>query len=1084
MAGLHLVTSNRMERLAVALADLLREPGSSPLAAETIVVQSRGMERWLAQQIARRNGVCANLAFPFPNAFLERLAEAAGIRRAGDPSPFDPEALAFRLFALFGELPAEEAFRALGRYLENDPSELRRWELAEQTADLFDQYLVFRPEMIAAWERTPPPRREPHRWQGLLWRRIVAATGGLHRQALHRLVAEAIRTRSLPPGRLPGRVFVFGISYLPFFHLEMLRALSELLDVYFFLLSPCREYWADLLPRRQILNIARKSPRGDAEGFLHLEEGHPLLASLGLPGRQFLEAIAGEAADPLEFFEEPGEETLLHRIQTDLLLLRPPAPLPRAMQDGTVRVHSCHSPMREMEVLRDQLLALWEEDPALGPADVVVMAPDIERYAPYAAAVFGAGDPPIPFHVADRTPLRDSPFLQSVFKLLDLKDSRFTVEELLRILEDPDIAGRFGLAGGELARLSAWLRGAEIRWGLDEDLHPALAYLGEPQNTWKAGIERLLLGYALPAAGGESFLGLRGADLLEGSEAALLGGFLDFLERAAALCRRLRQPRPLSAWGGELLRLLEEFFAAGESRLDERLSLERALAGLPGLEALSGCRVPVPLEVLRRLLERRLESEGAGRGFLREGVTFCSMLPMRSIPFPVVCLLGLDHDAFPRETRRLAFDRMALAPRPGDRSRRSDDRYLFLEAILSARRRLILSYVGQDIQDNRRLPPSVLVSELLDTLAQGYGLELEDPAQPILVHHPLHPFSERYFRGEPALFSYSQEDAAALRALREGPVPEGFAREPLPAEEAKDSPAEGPLALEELVSFFGNPSRYFLRRRLGVALDIPQAQCSDSEPFSIEGLDRYRLGARAFEERLAGRPARELFAVLRAEGKLPPGRAGEIEFRALWRLADRMARVLEEAGLAPPAAAERRILSAAGIELAALLPAKGAAGVVRARFARVRAADRLGLWVEHLAFCRGGTPPAPAGAQSLLLGTDTVVRLRPPSDPAALLDDLVAIFREGRRRPIPFFPECSMEFFRLLEEEGRAPRAALAGARRLWEGDEQRPGESADPWHRRCHGEGDPLGEEFQALSRRVWGPLRECLGEEKLTLP
>lgn len=1083
MAGLHLITSNRMERLAVALADLLRQPSGAPLEAETIVVQSRGMERWLALQIARRNGVCGNLEFPFPNAFLERLAEAAGIRRADEPSPFDPETLAFRLFALFGELPGEDAFRALRRYLENDPSDLRRWELAEQTADLFDQYLVFRPEMIAAWETTPPPRGEPHRWQGLLWRRIVAEAGNLHRQALHRLLVEAIRTRSVPLERLPGRIFVFGISYLPFFHLEMLRALSGLLDVYFFLLSPCREYWADLLPRRQILRMARKGPPREAEGLLHLEEGHPLLASLGLPGRQFLEAIVGEAADPQEIFEEPGEETLLHRIQTDLLLLRPPAPLPPSMRDGSIRVHACHSPMREMEVLRDQLLAVWEEDPALGPADVVVMAPDIERYASYAAAVFGAGDPPIPFHVADRTPWTESPFLQSVFKLLDLKDSRFTVEELLRLLEDSDIAARFGLTRGELERLSAWLRGAEIRWGVDERLHPVLAHLGEAQNTWKAGIDRLLLGYALPAAGGERFMGLRGADFLEGSEAASVGGLLDFLEQAAELSRRLRQPRSLSAWGAELLRVLDDFFIADESRLNERLSLERLLAGLPELERRSGCRAPVSLEVLRRLLERRLEREGGGRGFLRGGVTFCSMLPMRSIPFPVICLLGLDHDAFPRESRRLAFDRMALAPRPGDRCRRSDDRYLFLEAILSARRRLILSYVGQDIQDNHRLPPSVLVSELLDTLAQGYGLELEDPAQPILVHHPLHPFSERYFRGEPPLFSYSQEDAAASRALRGGPVPAVFAGEPLPEEQAGTFPPEGPLALEEVVFFFRNPSRFFLRNRLGVALDLPQVEFPGSEPFSLEGLDRYLLGARALEERLAGRPADELFAVLRAEGRLPPGRAGEIEFRELWRVAGRMARVLEASGAATGVPVERSILSAAGIELAALLPGQGASGVVRTRFARVRAADRLGLWVEHLAFCRRGPSPPPAGFRSLLVGLDQVVRLRPPPDAAAVLDDLVALFREGRRRPIPFFPESSLAFFRRLEE-GHPPRAALAFARRIWEGDEDREGESADPWHRRCHGDGDPLGEEFQALSLRVWEPLRRCLEEEMLKAP
>ncbi len=1078
MAGLHLLTGNRMERLAEELADLLRTPWGSPLVPETVVVQSRGMERWLSQKIARRNGICANLTFPFPNRFLERLCEAAGVMGPAERSAFEPEALAFRLFSLFGDLSRGADDLPLRRYLESDPGDLRRWELAEQCADLFDQYLVFRPEMIVSWEETSPPPGEPHRWQALLWRRIVAQTGGRHREALRRKLFEAVRRRSIPLERLPARVFVFGISYLPPFHLEILSTIANLIDVYFFLLNPCREYWADLLSRREILRLeGKRRLLGDGDE-LHLEEGHPLLASLGLPGRQFLERIVETAADPREFYEDPGEDTLLHRIQSDLLYLRPPAPFTLPPGDSSIRVHSCHSPMREMEVLRDQLLDLWEKEPGLGPPDVVVMAPDISRYAPFASAVFEAGDPPIPINVADRPSSHGRPFLQSFFRLLDLKDSRFTIEDLLRILEDEEIAARFGLSGGEIARLASWLRGAGIRWGLDETTHPVLAHLERAPNTWKAGVERLLLGYALPAAGNECFAGRRGADLLEGKDAGRLGGFLDFLELCASWCLRLREPRGLSAWGKEIFELLEDFYGGGGAPSEERRRIERAIAEFAALEDQSGCHGRIPLEIPRRVLERRLAGEGPGKGFLQHGVTFCSMLPMRSIPFAVVCLVGLDHDAFPRETRRWAVGRMALSPRPGDRSRRSDDRYLFLEAILSARRRLIISYVGQDIQDNRILPPSVLVSELLDTLSRGYGIELEDPMAPVLVRHPLHSFSERYFTGTPALFSYSREDCAALQSSLEGPEGDGFTREPLPPESLENSGAAAPVPLEDLVAFLRNPARFYLRR-LGVRMDRPQAAIEESEPFALEGLERYRLGNRILEERLAGSTALDLLEALRSEGKLPPGRAGEVEFRELWRTADLMARSLHARGLRPTAHRERKIFAAGNLRVSADLPDRGTEGVVRLRFARVSPAELLAVWIEHLAFCRCADPPAEEN-KSFLLGTDRLAFFERPSDPGVLLDRLVAVFLEGRRRPIPFFPATSYEFSR-RRREGIPQRAALASARRIWEGDDHREGEFRDPAVKRCHAGGDPLGEEFQELSLRVWDPILSCLHEETL---
>jgi exodeoxyribonuclease V gamma subunit len=1079
MTGFHLVTSNRMELLVERLAALVREPLAPPLAPDIVVVQSRGMERWVSMELARLNGISANVQFPFPNAFLDAVFEivSPGLPR---PSPFAPDVLTFRVMSIIQDHFGQDDFNNLRHFLADDPRGVKLYQLCRKVADLFDQYLVFRPEMIERWERGPADDPEHHRWQSLIWRELVRLTPGLHRAGQRRLFADAIRRGSPCLSALPRRVSLFGVSYLPRFHLEVFGELSRVVDVHVFCMNPCREYWADIISEREVQRVRRRLGDGEAlEERLHYERGNRLLASLGSLGRHFLGMLAEIHALQTEDFVEPVGATLLGRIQSDILNLRDPQRDPGLSTDASLRIHACHSAMREVEVLQDQLLAMFAEDTQLQPGEIIVMTPDIEAYAPFISAVFGAQGSSrrrIPFCIADRGAHRENSSLQTFLSLLDLRDSRFGAGEVLRLLEAPGISKRFGLEGAHLPRLEQWVQEARICWGEDETAHRALGLPGHGHNTWRAGIERLLLGYALPSQGTEIFQGIRGANAIEGSDARVLGSFLDFLEQVFGLSRRLRERRRPGAWRDELNAALSAFFPEDEAEQPDLQRVRRMLDELAGLEETAGHTANVPVEVVRLFLSERLEGEGAGRGFMAGGVTFCSMLPMRTIPFKVVCLIGMNHDAYPRESRQLTFDLMAQEPRPGDRSRRDDDKYLFLEALLSARRRLYISYVGQSIQDNSPVPPSVVVSELIDAIQTGYGLPLDHPDGPLVTCHRLQPFSAAYFQPGSGLFSYSVEDLQACAAAGSQFAPQPFVPGPilLTAEEAA---AWSRTDLERLASFFANPARFLVRTRLGVRLEDPDAVPSDSEPFIIAGLERFDMGSTLLEHRLKGLPPGDAFAALRAEGRLPHGMIGEVEFRNLWSEVDRFAERLDALRPTAPSMTIDAQCDIAGFSLAVRLAGLYKSGCLRYRVGQLRAKDYLGLWLQHLAFCLA--EPGPGPLESVMVCTDHTLRLKHVADSRPVLKDLLELYRGGLEQPLCFFPKSSLAYARMRRRPASEARA-LGAARTAWEGSEAHQGERADPYFRRCFENPDPLGAEFMELSRRVFDPLLDCAEIER----
>jgi len=592
------------------------------------------------------------------------------------------------------------------------------------------------------------------------------------------------------PAGLPRRLLVFGISSLPRQSLEVLAALTRWTQILMCVHNPCEHYWADIVADKELLRARRHRQRPKAGHPLELPpealhlHAHPLLAAWGKQGRDFI-GLLDEHDDPaargayqdrfaalgqrIDLFMTPsgGARTLLAQLQDDIRDLRPLAETRERWspldpdRDASLRFHVAHGPQREVEILHDQLLAAFNADPSLTPRDVIVMVPDIDAYTPHIQAVFGLverADPRyLPFSLADQGRRATDPLVQALANLLALPQSRLAVSDLLDLLEVPALRRRFGIDEAELPRLRAWVQGANIRWGLHAEQRASLELPdqpeGEAQHTWRFGLRRMLLGYALGA--GEAWRGIEPFDEIGGLDAALLGPLVTLIDRLEATWRRLREPATVADWCARLRALLTDFFDPedGGDRYT-LLQLESALQEWEEACAEAGLQERLPLTIVGEQWLARLDEAHLSQRFFAGAVTFATLMPMRAIPFRLVCLLGMNDGDYPRQRPPMDFDLMGRDYRPGDRSRREDDRYLFLEALLSARERLHISWVGRSIRDNTPRPPSVLVGQLRDHLAAGWRLAgyqgPEAQARDALLaaltqEHALQPFSPRYF---------------------------------------------------------------------------------------------------------------------------------------------------------------------------------------------------------------------------------------------------------------------------------------------------------------------------------------------------
>jgi exodeoxyribonuclease V gamma subunit len=1085
MAALRLFTSNRLEILAEALAEVVGTPLSSPLDKEVIIVMSKGMERWVSMQLAGHLGICANCTFPFPNTFVRELFQKV-IPNLPEGSPFDPRIMTWKVMKLLPEFMTKPGFESIRAYLRDTTGHLKRFQLSERIADTFDQYLLFRPEMILRWEKG----KEKH-WQAVLWRELVKGNQKGHRAALGKAFFETVRDSSGALEGLPERVSVFGISALPRFYMEVLAGLSSLHQVNLFLMNPSREYWGDIATDWTIQRaISGRDTQERSVEELHLEKGNSLLASMGTLGRDFFEMVNDFDCRESGSFLHPGEDNLLGCLQSDILNLRDRQQDLKDRKtisgdDRSVQIHSCHGPMREIEVLYDQFLHMFEQDSALMPKDILVMTPDIESYAPYIQAVFDApseGARKIPISIADRSIRRESELIDTFLAILDLCGGRFGAPQVVSVLESPAVQRRFGLTEKDLDLIRGWVRDTGIRWGIDDESRRKMGLPPFPENTWQAGLDRLLLGYAMPGQGEKMFEDILPYDHIEGSETLILGKFLEFASELFHHVQSLTRPRTLDEWSRTLTGLLERFLMPDEDTEREMQALRRMLNGLGSVQEISVFDEEIDIRAITYHLGNSLAREGFGYGFMTGGVTFCAMLPMRSIPFKIICLVGMNHDAYPRQSKPLGFDLIARHPRPGDRSRRNDDRYLFLEALLSAREKLYISHVGQSIRDNSAIPPSVLVSELMDYIEQGFRMPGKEIAGHILTKHRLQAFSPEHFKESEKLFSYSEENCRAAQWLledREPPMP--FISRGLPVPEEKWKTVD----LIDLYRFFANPARFLLNRRLGIQLEERASLLEEREAFEIKGLERYLLEERMVESKLEGWDLKDLFSPTRASGRLPHGTVGRCLYEGLSQGVERFVEKTVSYMQGRPLEPLEVDLKISGFRLRGRIDAIYPERLLQYRYARVRSRDRLKLWIHHLALNSLKADHYPR--ISLLLGLDHNNRKEhvwaaweylPVEKGEEILERLLEIYWAGLRKALHFFPESSWVYIHMLLERNRAHGDALEIARNNWAGNDFTRGEREDAYYELCFGNTDPLDSEFERIAEEVFTPFLAHQGE------
>ena len=1032
------------------------------------------MERWLIQQLARRQGICANISFYFPQRFVAQLIEKTLPDHAPAADFYTRENLTWLIMAILPDLVSQKEFAELRRYLEQPRPELRRFELANKIATAFDRYLIFRPQMILDWEKGA----ENH-WQAILWRKLVEGRRNLHPPALAEQFKTALRRRSAP---LPERVSVFGVSSLPPFYVEFLEELAQRTEVHLFVVRPTPEWWGDIQSKRDKVRARRKAPESAQLDLQLSERVNSLLASLGKLGGEFLQRITDlDAAEEHEHFRAPAGETILARIQRDIFQLHDPTGLTKrsiAPDDFSLQFHSCHSPMREMEVLHDQLLALFEKNRDLKPHDIVVMASDISVYAPFIEAVFGTApkDLEIPFSIADRGARAEHGVIDTFLRILELAGSRFPASDVLNLLESAALRERFELSEPDLEIIRTWIEESGIRWGIDATHRARLGLPPFEENSWRAGLDRLLLGYASPARDAKLFEGILAYDNVEGSLGETLGQFAEFADKLFATARDLEHPRSLADWRTNLHAIAERFFIADDEGEPALRVLRYVIESLGESARVSDFNEPIPLDVLVAHLTQALTTTETGSGFLVGRVTFCALKPMRAVPFRAVCLVGMNDTAFPRHGRPPAFDLIAQQPRPGDRTTRDDDRYLFLEALLSARDVLYVSYVGQSIRDNSAIPPSVLLSELLDYVTSSFELAEEE----LITKHKLQPFSPAYFRGNGTLFSYSKENCAAGEVAGEQrTTPAPFMTTPISEPEAEWRR----LNLERLISFFGHPAKFFVTQRLALRLPKADDLLEEAEPLEIDTLPKYWLQQELLDHALRGETLEPLLPVLRARGNLPPGHAGEAQLHELCENAERFAALVRQhLGDAPDAPRDFE-LALDEFELHGRLDRLHSGRLVHYRLTTRKPKDVLIAWIQHL------IANLERPTESVLISSDK--KNRPVLDQFApfkagareRLLELLHLYWRGLREPLRLFPRSSSAFAEKVldgkeDEALAAAHKKWASTPRSWEPDWGDDAESKDAYFSLAFDVDHALEKDFEPLARAVFLPPLEVMNK------
>jgi exodeoxyribonuclease V gamma subunit len=1090
--GLHLHRAERTDTLVDGLGALLATPPSDPFDSELVLVPARGVERWLSQRLSHvlgagpaGDGVCAGVEFRNPGSLL---AEITG---AGQDDPWSPDALAWPLLAVIDASLDQPWCATLARHVgHGDPSpegELRRgrrYAVAHRLAGLFASYARQRPQLLTDWsagkstDGATGALADDLIWQPPLWRALVAAVGIDAPSIRHR--ETVTRLRQGPVETLPARLSLFGHTRLACTDIELLEALATHHDLHLWLPHASDELW------RSLNDVHGCVPR--AEDETRRRAHHPLLQTLGRDLRELQRGLPA-APDTDEYLcATTRPDTLLGWLQSDLSAnaVRPQG-RSLAAADRSVQVHSCHSPARQVDVLREVLLGLLHDDPTLEPRDIVVMCPDIETYAPLIVADFGLGElagDTHPAHrlrvqLADRALTQTNPLLAVAAELLEIAGSRATATAVLNLAHSDPVRARFGFTDNDLAQITTWVRTANIRWGFDPHTREPYGLSHIVHNTWRFGLDRILTGVAMSDDSQAWLDTALPLDDVGSSQVELAGKLAEFVARLQSTVDRLEGTRPLAQWITALRDGVAELADAGTDAW-QSAHLQRELSQVLD-DAADRSDTALRLPDVRILLDGHLAGRPTRANFRTGTLTVCTMVPMRSVPHRVVCLLGVDDGVFPRLDLPDGDDVLARRPMTGERDIRSEDRQLLLDAITAATDKLVITYTGADEHSGHPRPPAVPLAELIDALDQTTPQPVR---QRLVVEHPLQPFDVRCVEpgrlipDVPFTFDPTVPLAARTAAGTRHDA-QRFITEPLPA------PPSGDVALVDLLKFFKDPVKGFFSA-LNYTLPWEVDEVEDGMPVEIDALGEWAVGNRMLHDILRGTDPANAIAAEWRRGSLPPGQLG-------WRTAKQIRdRVVNLAAAAlehrhgPAATYDIDLDLGGGRRLTGTVTPVFDTTTVSVNYSKLRDTHLLQAWIPLVALA-AQRPDVEWTARCIGRARDgeRVLQrvLGSPPHPIETLRELLWLYDIGRCEPLPLPIKTSFAW----AEKRHARRDPVGYASSKWT-TQRYPGEDAEPASVRVWGPRAPFdvlvgpprpGEEVDgedtrlgALAARLWLPL------------
>ncbi|GAA81572.1 exodeoxyribonuclease V subunit gamma [Pseudoalteromonas sp. BSi20495] len=1032
---LNIIQSNRMEALQAQFHQLLKvNPLQSPFDKEVVLVQSPGMSQWLKIGLSENLGVAAQVDFPLPSSFIWQLYQQL-LPNVPKESAFNKPNLAWKLFAILPTCIDEPLYLPLKTYLEGDIDGQKTFALCEKIADVYDQYLMYRPHWIATWDSGKDELDDVDvaiaPWQPDLWRRIVKLSQDLGQSQFHRANMQGqllAALETMDNSILPQRISLFGISAIASSQLDVFEALSKKTEVILFFFNPSEHYWGDIIDEKTAAKISakyakmplveaqqKKQTNPDEEYYFI---GNPLLSSWGKLGRDYFEQLVQLDARWIDGFIDVFDDTLLGQVQSEIYQLafkgesltdnkewfiNDEGKLPISATDTSITLSDCHTPLREVERLHDYLLNLFNQNPTLTPKDIIVMMPDVGTYSPYIEAVFGGaqGSRFIPYALADLAIEQEKPVLSSFASLANLPFSRFGVSDILDLLQVTQIAEKFGLEAHEYEQIQYWLERVGVKWGINAAHKSSFDLPAIDLNTWQHGLNRLLLGIAMRDEQCP-FNGIYSADEVEGMALDTLNKLVHFIDVLQSFKEQLTPDDTLTNKAHILSELLNAIYESESDDSWDLLVLQNVLEELQKHHDNGDYSKAVSQRIVSYLVKQGIQEKGVGQRFLVGQVNFCTLMPMRAVPFKVVCMLGLNDADYPRNVQPIGFDLVPYSKKQkGDRSRKLDDRYLFLEALLSARDNLYMSYIGRSCFDNQPRMPSTLVSELLEYIGRSFVLSEKSkkvlPACLINQQH-LQPFNSHYYLAD-------EQANTVLSNHSYNPIW-------LPSESIKPQPVIAldvtvpeQLDLDVFIRSVCSAQESFYQQTLGLRLPQFNEVAKDEEPFSLDALRRYFYLDEILKANINEQPLSTEQILQR--GELPQANVGSLIFESMEHRVDALAGQVKEHIKGGKSEPIEVLLTIEGTKIEGWFNHVYLQKQVFYRSASIKAKDLIKGFIYHLV-----AQSMEHHVETLLLGLDKQITFAPinKADADALLADWFELYKALRAEPVPFFPVSGYEY--------------------------------------------------------------------------